>query len=206
LILGIPIHYYVKADLGSFVTMVDALGGIDINVAKALDDPTYHGYGVHMGWSVTAGPHHFDGSDALAYARIRHPPGESDFTRQARQQALLIALRRQIASPDLVLRLPALIAAINNDIQTDLPRDQLPALAAVASEIGQKSIYQVVIKFPMVHPGSISPYGSVQIPDLAKIKEMAAQLFSTPGSRPTVGPVTSPDPSLGPSAEPSARP
>ena len=206
LILGIPIHYYVKADLGSFVTMIDALGGIDIDVAKALDDPTYHGYGVHMGWSVTAGPHHFNGSDALAYARIRHPAGESDFTRQARQQALLIALRRQIASPDLVLRLPALIAAVDNDIETDLPRDQLPTLAAIASEIGQNSIYQLVIKFPMVHPGSISPYGSVQIPDLAKIKAMAAQLFSPPGSRPTVGPAASPDPSLNPSLGPGMEP
>jgi LCP family protein required for cell wall assembly len=206
LILGIPIHYYVKADLGSFVTMIDALGGIDINVTKALDDPTYHGYGVHMGWSVTAGPHHFDGSDALAYARIRHPAGESDFTRQARQQALLIALRRQIASPDLVLRLPALIAAVDNDIETDLPRDQLPTLAAIASEIGQNSIYQLVIKFPMVHPGSISPYGSVQIPDLSKIKSMAAQLFSSPGSRPTVGPAANPDPSPDPSLNPSLGP
>jgi LCP family protein required for cell wall assembly len=206
LILGIPIHYYVTADLASFVTLVDALGGIDINVAKALDDPTYHGYGVHMGWSITAGPHHFDGSDALAYARIRHPAGESDFTRQARQQALLLALRRQLASPDLVLRLPALIEAVGRDVETDLPRDQLPALAAIASEIGPKSIYQIVVKFPLVHPGSISPYGSVQIPDLTRIRAMATQLFSAPGSRPVVGAAASPDPSLSPSALPSSGP
>ena len=157
LILGIPVHYYVFADLGSFVTLVDALGGIDINVAKALDDPTYHGYGVHMGWSVTAGPHHFNGSDALAYARIRHPLGESDFTRQARQQALLLALRKQLASPDLVLQLPGLIAAVGKDVETDLPRDQLPNLAAIASEIGPKSIYQVVVKIPLIKPASVSP-------------------------------------------------
>jgi LCP family protein required for cell wall assembly len=203
-ILGIPINYYVTADLASFVTLVDALGGIDINIAKPLDDPTYHGYGVHMGWSVTAGPHHFDGSDALAYARIRHPAGESDFTRQARQQLLLLALRRQISSPDLVLRLPALIAAVGRDIETDLPRDQLPNLAAIASEIGPKSIYQVVIRFPLVHPASISPYGSVQVADLVRIRAMAAQLFGAPGTRPVVGaaaasasgePRTSPEPS-----------
>jgi LCP family protein required for cell wall assembly len=206
LMLGIPIHYYVTADLASFVTLVDALGGIDINVAKALNDPTYHGYGVHMGWSVSAGPHHFDGSDALAYARIRHPAGESDFTRQARQQALLIALKRQIASPDLVLRLPSLIAAVGRDVVTDLPRDQLPNLAAIASEIGPKSIFQVVIRIPLIRPASVAPYGSVQIPDLEKIRAMASQLFSTPGSRPIVGATASPNPGLSPSAAPTGGP
>jgi LCP family protein required for cell wall assembly len=185
-ILAIPIHYYVYADLGSFVNLVDALGGIDINIAKPLDDPTYHGYGVHMGWSVTAGPHHFNGSDALAYARIRHPVGESDFTRQARQQALLVALKRQLTSPDLVMRLPALIAAIGHNVETDLPRDQLPNLAAVASEMGTKSIFQVVIRIPLIKPATISPYGSVQVPNLVRIQAMAAGLFSPPGIRPTV--------------------
>ena len=202
LILGIPIHYYVTADLASFQRLVDALGGIDIVVAKDLNDPTYHGYGVKMGWSVTAGPHHFNGSDALAYARIRHPAGESDFTRQARQQALLVALRRQIASPDLVLRLPALIAAVGHDVETDLPRDQLPTLAAIASEIGPKAIYQLVVKFPMVHPGTVSPYGSVQIPDLAKIKAAADQLFTAPGVKPSVAAPATPGPSPAASSGP----
>ena len=202
LLLGIPIHYYVTADLASFENLVDALGGIDINVAKALDDPTYHGYGVKMGWSVTAGPHHFNGSDALAYARIRHPAGESDFTRQARQQALLVALRRQLASPDLVLRLPGLIAAVGHDVETDLPRDQLPNLAAIASEIGSKSIYQLVVKYPMVHPGTVSPYGAVQIPDLAKIKAAAAGLFTAPGVKPSVAGAATPGPSPAASSGP----
>lgn len=206
LILGIPIHYYVTADLASFESLVDALGGIDINVAKALDDPTYHGYGVKMGWSVTAGPHHFNGSDALAYARIRHPAGESDFTRQARQQALLIALRRQLASPDLVLRLPDLIATIGKDVETDLPRDQLPNLAAVASEIGPKSIYQLVVRAPLVRPATIAVYGSVQLPDLVKIHAAAAQLFTAPGVKPSVAAANSAAASAKPSAAPIPSP
>ncbi len=206
LILGIPIHYYVYADLQSFVNLVDALGGIDINIAKPLDDPTYHGYGVHMGWSVTAGPHHFDGSDALAYARIRHPAGESDFTRQARQQALLVALKRQITRPDLVLQLPALIAAVGHDVETDLPRDQLPNLAAIAAEMGPGSIYQVVIKIPLIKPKTIAPYGSVQVPDLARIRAMAAALFSEPGSKPVVDPKASAEPAASPGSSPSAGP
>jgi LCP family protein required for cell wall assembly len=212
LILDIPIHYYVTADLASFENLVDALGGIDINVAKALDDPTYHGYGVTMGWSVTAGLHHFNGSDALAYARIRHPAGESDFTRQMRQQALLLALRKQLVSPDLVLRLPDLIAIVGSDVETDMPRAQLPTLAAVASEIGSKSIYQLVVRFPLVRPATIAVYGSVQLPDLAKIHAAAAQLFTAPGVKPSVAAAASaaasavPSPASSAAASPSAGP
>ncbi|HEY7828830.1 MAG TPA: hypothetical protein VIB99_11380, partial [Candidatus Limnocylindrales bacterium] len=72
------------------------------------------------------------------------------------------------------------------NVETDLPRDQLPNLAAVASEMGTKSIFQVVIKIPLIKPATISPYGSVQVPNLARIQAMAAGLFSPPGIRPTV--------------------
>jgi polyisoprenyl-teichoic acid--peptidoglycan teichoic acid transferase len=159
-----------------------------------------------MGWSITAGPHHLDGSDALAYARIRHPAGESDFTRQARQQALLVALKRQITKPDLVLELPSLITEVGRDVETDLPRDQLPNLAAVAAEMGTGSIYQVVIRIPLIKPATISPYGSVQVPDLARIRAMAAALFSEPGTKPVVDPKASAPPAASPSASPAAGP
>ena len=80
-LLGIPIHYTAQVDLGGFVRMVDAVGGVDITAAKALADPNYGGFGVGPGWSITKGRHHLDGANALAYARIRKSPGESDFTR-----------------------------------------------------------------------------------------------------------------------------
>ena len=87
------------------------------------------------------------------------------------------------------------LSAVGKDVETDLPRDQLPNLAAIASEIGPKAIYQLVVKFPMVHPGTVSPYGSVQIPDLAKIKAAADQLFTAPGVKPSIGAPATPDPS-----------
>jgi LCP family protein required for cell wall assembly len=68
---GIPIHYYAKVDLAGFAAMVDAVGGVDIEVKKALDDPRYPGLDGKRGWSVQPGPHHFNGTDALAYARFR---------------------------------------------------------------------------------------------------------------------------------------
>src|SRR4029077_1939012 len=81
-LLGIPIHYYATMDMSGFIAMVDAVGGVDINVKKGFEDPKYDGYGTDQrGFSITAGKHHLNGIEALAYARVRKAKGESDFTR-----------------------------------------------------------------------------------------------------------------------------
>ena len=93
-LLGIPIHYHATMEFEGFIDMVDAVGGVDITVAKAIDDPGYDGFGADgRGWSITKGRHHLDGVDALAYARSRKSAGESDFTRAGRQQQIIVALK-----------------------------------------------------------------------------------------------------------------
>jgi anionic cell wall polymer biosynthesis LytR-Cps2A-Psr (LCP) family protein len=62
-----------------------------------VNDPLYDGYGYgKKGFSITAGPHHFDGLQALAYARSRQAVGESDFKRAERQQEVLLGLRDKL--------------------------------------------------------------------------------------------------------------
>ncbi len=187
-LLGIPIHYYATIDLNGFVTMVDAVGGVDVKVKQALDDPKYRGYGVtgNKGWQVTVGDHHFDGKDALAYARIRRSVGQTDFTRQARQQEILLALRSKAVKGDALLNLPSLLDAVGAAVSTDLPPERLPDLAVLAGEIPAKKIVRVVLRFPLVHPAKPgqNKYGAVQLPDTAAIMAMASQLFSAPGTPP----------------------
>jgi LCP family protein required for cell wall assembly len=153
-LLGIPIHYYASIDLGGFVKMVDAVGGVDIKVRKALSDPNYGGFGVGPGWSIEPGLHHLDGANALAYTRIRKSTGESDFTRAARQQEVLVALRNRAVSAGILFNLPPLLSAIGGAIRTDLPADRLPELAALAEQIGGSSTTQVVLGGPMISPGA----------------------------------------------------
>ena len=70
--------------------------------------------------------------DALAYARSRKALGESDFTRQARQQQILVALRDEATQGgSLLFQLPDLLDAVGQTIRTDLPADRLPELAAI---------------------------------------------------------------------------
>jgi len=155
-LLGIPIHYYATVDLRGFVKMVDAVGGVDINVTKSLSDPNYGGFGVGPGWSIEPGLHHLDGANALAYARIRKSTGESDFTRAARQQEVLVALRNRAVGAGILLSLPQLLSAVGGAIRTDLPADRLPELAALAEQIDGSSTTKVVLGGPMIKSGGSS--------------------------------------------------
>ena len=194
-LLGISIHYYAELDLSGFVKLVDAVGGVDVTVRKDLDDPTYPRPDGGHGFSITKGPHHLDGLDALAYARIRKPAGESDFTRADRQQQVLVAIRRAIGTEDLLMRLPQLLEAIGDTVRTDVPIERLPELAALGEEIPSKAVTRVVIRYPLVHPGPAGHrYGSVQIPDIEAIKAMAAKLFPAEGETPQRWPTPKPTP------------
>jgi LCP family protein required for cell wall assembly len=203
-LLGIEIHYYAQVDFFGFVKLVDAVGGVDIKVRKAFYDETYDGLGVNpkgvRGWGVEAGLQHFDGGEALAYARIRKPAGESDFTRAARQQEVMVALRNRVMEDgSLLMNLPALLAALGDLVKTDIPTDRLPDLAAVADEMDPGSVVRVVIQKPLIKSGGIDPlYGSIQVPDLEAILEVSRTLFPPPGEMPlpwpTPEPTAVPDP------------
>ena len=203
-LLQIRIDYYAQMDFIGFVKMIDAVGGVDIVVEHGFDDPTYDGYGLgQFGWKVEAGPQHFDGNNALAYARARKAGGESDFTRAARQQEILVALRDKLASAgSLLFGLPDLLEAIGEYVRTDVPTGRLPELAAVSDEMGPNAIVRAVIQPPLVKSGGRNhPLGSVQIPQIPEIRAMAAGLFTDPGTPPIPWPspeATAPPPSGAP--------
>ncbi len=222
-LLGIPIHYYARIDFFGFRDLVDAVGGVDINVKKGWTDPEYDGIGINpkgvLGWTVEAGLQHFNGYEALAYARSRKGEGQSDYSRAAHQQEILLALRNRVMSGgDALPRLGDLVTALAKFVTTDLPTDRLPDLAAIADEMDPTSIVRVVLKKPLINTGGIDPvYGSIQVPDVPAIQEAARHLFPPPGETPipwptpvptaTALPASTPGPSNGDgSSEPSAAP
>jgi polyisoprenyl-teichoic acid--peptidoglycan teichoic acid transferase len=198
-LLGIPIHYYARMEFAGFISMVDAVGGVDITVAKAIDDPGYDGFGAgKRGWSISAGKHHLDGANALAYARSRKSAGESDFTRAARQQQIIVALRNAATRDgSLFWELPALLDAVGETVRTDIPVERLPQLAAAIDEMGSGGITRAVIRHPLVRTVE-TRYGSSLQPDLAAIRDVAAKLFPTPGGDPVPWPP--PKPSASPAS------
>jgi LCP family protein required for cell wall assembly len=184
-LLGLRIHYYATVDLTGFVAMVDAVGGVDVNVKKPLADPIYPRLDGKRGWSVMPGLHHFDGADALAYARIRKAVGESDLTRAARQQEILVALRNQAVGAGILFNLPTLLTAVGTTVRTDVPEDRLPELAALAEQIGGSSTTKVVLGSPMIKAGSSPLYGSLFLPVPSRVAAMVKVVFGPPGADPT---------------------
>ena len=204
-LLEIPIHYYARVHFGGFIKMVDAVGGVDIDVPHGFSDPEYDGYRSEKGYAITAGPHHFDGAEALAYARSRKGAGESDFTRQARQQQILVALReRATQGGSLLFQLPGLLEAVGQTIRSDVPAERLPELAAITQEVGRSGLTSVVIRAPLVR-STTTRYGDSQAPDLDAIRAMAAELFSDPGVKPVPWPAPKAS-KPGKTAKPTASP
>lgn len=109
---GIPLQGFVLVDFQGFVEVVDALGGIEINVPEAIYDPAFptDDYGTIV-LDVPPGPQHMDGIAALRYARTRHQ--DSDTKRIQRQQLVLIAIREAALQWDVVTRVPELWQAVD---------------------------------------------------------------------------------------------
>ena len=98
-LVGAPIHYYAAVDLAGFRKLVDAAGGVTVNVETALDDRRYDWLDGRRGFKLSVGKHTLNGEDALAYVRSRYTPGDNDFRRAKRQQEVLLALARKMATP-----------------------------------------------------------------------------------------------------------
>ena len=124
-----PIDAVLVADLWGVIKVVDAMGGIDIDVPYSIYDQAYPDpvYG-RSELYIPAGRQHFDGRTALAYARSRHQ--DSDYGRMARQQTLLLAVRDDIG-PKTILNAPELFRAAKGFAWTDLPRESLPNLVTL---------------------------------------------------------------------------
>lgn len=193
LYLGIPIQYYATIDLEGFARMIDALGGVRLCLPGELVDTTYSGptwYG-KTGVTLPAGCHFYDGAHALAYARSRKgyivmPDGtrqvQDDFKRAARQQEVLLSLRDQIASVNLIFALPNLLKAIGSTVTTDFPRALAGDLASLAPDIAGSKIQRVVLGLPQYVDPPVQPLVNyLLIPKPAAIRAEMLKLLG-PGA------------------------
>jgi LCP family protein required for cell wall assembly len=137
---GLPIHHVVVVDFDGFKDLIDALGGIEIDVPKPIlsnkfDCPhTPKRCQTWEGWRFGKGKQHMDGRRALVYSRIRTnqlDPSESDITRTSRQQAVAEAVGDKIASFGTYLRLPFIGDSLASPLATDLSAWELAKLGWV---------------------------------------------------------------------------
>ncbi len=173
---GVDVHNYVRIDLAGFVTIIDAVGGIDVDVPRPLIDyeyPTYD-YGTTT-IAFEAGPQHMDGERALAYARIRH--GSSDFQRAGRQQLVIQAFLARLLQPAAWVYLPKLLVAVKTSVSTDLTPLQIIRLAPTLLRVGPSGLDHRVIEGDMVQPYTTDGGGAVQLPVWVKINPVLVEMF-----------------------------
>jgi anionic cell wall polymer biosynthesis LytR-Cps2A-Psr (LCP) family protein len=151
-LLGIPITHTAVVDFQTFRDIVDAVGGIDVIVPAAIDDPLFptDDYGVYH-LQIPAGENHFDGDLALAYARTRH--GSSDMERAARQQQVMASLVERLSAPDQLPHLPGYIRDGFESVRTTLRLTDLFFLADTGLEIDRDRVFTHVIQAPLLWNG-----------------------------------------------------
>jgi LCP family protein required for cell wall assembly len=197
-----PIDAVLVADLWGVIKVVDAMGGVDMNVTESIYDKHYPDPVLgSIQLRIDTGQQHLNGRLALAYARSRLQ--DSDYGRMRRQQALLLAIRDQLGAAT-ILNAPAFAAAAKGYVWTDLPRSSLPNLVDLFSRAATARVR--LYRFaPSAYPAYLNAA------TIAKIRRAIANAFpavTSPSPSPSDSPSMSPDvsPSSSPSDSPSTSP
>ncbi|MDN3495370.1 LCP family protein [Planococcus sp. APC 4015] len=179
-VLGIEIPYFVFIDMHGFAALIDALGGVDIDVTERVPmggGPAYEGQPVDdwaIGW-VEAGQQHMDGDTAQWYARSRYTT--SDFDRMTRQRVLQQAMLAQFTPETVLTRFQDVANAGAAIVETDLPQSLIPFLADLALKAKDHPVQAI----ELTPEGGIDQYE----PDWAYIQQLVQTALHPPTPTPT---------------------
>ena len=167
--LGVNIDYYVIINTRSFVKIIDAIGGIDIDVEKRMyyEDPWDDDGGLII--DLKPGLQHMDGKTAVTYVRYRDEEG--DIGRVKRQQKFMQACMEQFTSPTNLMKLPSVIQEVMGSVKTDLSMRQLLEFAGTL-----KSAQKYGLRTDMVPGRPLYIEGiSYWIPDVSEMRTLLAE-------------------------------
>ncbi|TFB82574.1 LytR family transcriptional regulator [Cryobacterium algoricola] len=130
-ITGLTIQYYGLIDMQGFSELIDALGGVDINVTERVPVHTDDTFTTVLFW-FEPGMQHMDGYHALWYARSRH--GTSDFSRMERQHQLQEAILAQASPANVLAKFESVASAGSQVVKTDIPQSMLGYFVTLAAK------------------------------------------------------------------------
>lgn len=174
---GVQVNYVVRLNFSSVVNLVDAMGGIDIQVAKGLAVDQFYSNsqleGVHEGWN------HLDGERALAYARERHAYVEGDLQRSKNQQQVFRAIIKKALSLDMIFQYGQLIDSMSNAFATNLSDQEIRAFMKNFLLYGTHwkfSSYTITGDLDMQYSPSVGDYTSVVIDDPDSVQKASDKI------------------------------
>jgi len=176
--LGIKIDHYVVIDFEGFKKVIDALGGVDVDVPTYLRDDLYsdtEAPGDYLPEEFQPGIQHMDGIRALAYARIRR--GTSDLDRIQRQQRVIFAVMDKALSLNVLPNALSLWKRYKDAIDTDISDPQIPGFALLAADIPPERIVALSLG-PATVPYTTPAGASVLVAAPEGIQQIVEALFS----------------------------
>ena len=167
-LLGVKLDYYVKVDIRAFRRMIDAVGGVDLDVEKRMyyEDPWDDNGGLVI--DLYPGMQHLDGERAMEYVRFRDEEG--DVGRIRRQQKFILALLKQVVSPQIVTHLPELTKELSGLLETNMSLSELTRYAALLPQVRKHGVKgEIFSGTPLFWEGV-----SYWIPDIVRGREQLA--------------------------------
>ncbi|MGE3287390.1 MAG: LCP family protein [Pseudonocardia sp.] len=190
--LGLPIDYQIVVDMAGFAAIVDALGGLTVDVGPeriTIGGIGPHGQKIKPQGYIEPGVHQLTGEQALAFARSR--TNSSDYVRMGRQRCLIQYVLEQKTPTDLLTNFQAVAQATTASVSTNIPREVLPALVALAGGDGftlDSIAFDPNLPDPNASDGRFNTYN----PDVAYMRQVVQEAISRPATAPSTAPPAEP--------------
>jgi LCP family protein required for cell wall assembly len=185
-LMGVPIDGAIVINLNGFVDLVDAVGGMWIDIPFAVHDPHYalpDGRG-YIELNFSAGCQKLNGERALEYARTRHQ--DSDYGRMRRQQRVIVTMARQLDPIAMLPRVGKLLEIARDNLWTTIQPDEIADMAELAARVDFKSI-QYYLFWPPETPQKLDTAG------IQHVRDVVGGIFDAPVGAPTPEPTREPN-------------
>ncbi len=189
---GVRINHYVEINFNGFLQMVDAVGGVEVCLAKPLKD-------AKSGLNLPAGRQTISGPQALAYVRARYVDPTADLGRMKRQQRFVASIVKKATSAGTILnpvKLNQFLSAVAGSITTDsgLGKDQLLSLADRLKGTNPGNVAFTTV--PLQGSRRVAGLGDVLIWDAVKARTLFTAINDDTSIVPTATPSASRAPSV----------
>jgi polyisoprenyl-teichoic acid--peptidoglycan teichoic acid transferase len=198
--LGLKIHYYVQVDLAGFAQLVEALGGITVNINYPVPVGGSDDDKVPPSRYLQPGPNkHLMGTDALWFARGRYRVPTADLARQARQRCAVKALVERATPQNVLTNFEAVAAAGEKLVRTDIPQKLLGDFVSLGERVKTAKISNIDLDKKKNFPNGRNP-------NYAGMREIVAQALNPKPATPHTPATTKPTTRSSTAAQPRTTP
>lgn len=167
---GVKIDRYVRVNVQGVEKLIDALGGITVNVPK---DMKYNDFSQHLYIDLKKGVQHLDGDKTMQFLRFRYDEF-GDISRVQRQQMLMRSAVEQTLKPATIIKIPKILSVIQSHLDTNLTVRELMALSNFASKTDRSQIQMMMLPGDFNNPNEGASYW---LPDEQRVRRLMTQHF-----------------------------